>query len=340
MSLYNCFSNELCTNLDISIKDDSIKFNSNDTNYKLYLIPIRFNTKYTIAIDSANSIELCCTIYDKYNYANTAELNTNTYKKINNCQFNEPFIYSAIPNSSDTESVSYEPNLKLVLKVPATNDSSIVILEGEHTTGKTSGPETNKYLGCNDTIISLENAGDTTSASEEKRMVKHKNYSVVNHEYADVNLNQLKSSVQLLQMNTRSQHPFADRLVEYLIGNVVTSEDEIFDNVLRVQEVMRSNNITGLLDGVWDDKMNVEIYEFMHREKFTMGSAELEDRDLDRHDILGYLDKDAEKYYQAPLRDSHGDILLDNKKKPLYVTVENVDLYPNIYKDSKVKEGR
>jgi hypothetical protein len=53
----------------------------------------------------------------------------------------------------------------------------------------------------------------------------------------------LISPLQLLQFNTNEQHPFADRLIEYLIGNATTNTDEeIYDNVRRAQKALYDNN--------------------------------------------------------------------------------------------------
>jgi hypothetical protein len=42
--------------------------------------------------------------------------------------------------------------------------------------------------------------------------------------------------------NTGEQHPFADRLIEYLAGNAITNaDDEIYDNVRRAQKALANN---------------------------------------------------------------------------------------------------
>ncbi|MBO7078474.1 MAG: hypothetical protein J6W64_01530 [Bacilli bacterium] len=50
------------------------------------------------------------------------------------------------------------------------------------------------------------------------------------------------TNLQLLQCNTGVNHPFADRLIEYLIGNVITCEDDLEDNIKRIQKIIKLNN--------------------------------------------------------------------------------------------------
>jgi len=103
----------------------------------------------------------------------------------------------------------------------------------------------------------------------------------------------LITPLQLLRMNTNEQHPFADRLIEYLLENSITNrEDEITDNIKRVQKALSlnydSNNYFAKYPGIWEYRINQIIYDYINLHKNTYGV---------NHDILGYVDKDAEKYY-------------------------------------------
>lgn len=92
--------------------------------------------------------------------------------------------------------------------------------------------------------------------------------------------------------NTGESYPFADRLIEYLIGNAITGLDENFDNIQRTQTVVQAkcnNNLINVsTDGIWDGKLKLILYDFMGKlsAKFTAN-----------HDILGYVDKDVEQLY-------------------------------------------
>lgn len=115
-------------------------------------------------------------------------------------------------------------------------------------------------------------------------------------------------------MNTGKSHPFADRLVEYLTGNAITPQDEIADDIRRVQQVMKLNDIWPDFDGLWDEHIRPIVYDYM----VNHASSDV------NHDILGYVDKDVEKLYK------HKDVFTSKD-----ITILNVDIYPEIYTDDK-----
>lgn len=96
MSLYNCFSNRVCNNINLSINKKEIDttkiiehidsegnikytaehtykttrirraFYSKDTSYIIYMLPIKFFKEYTIALDNSVGTEICCGFYTDY----------------------------------------------------------------------------------------------------------------------------------------------------------------------------------------------------------------------------------------------------------------------------------
>ena len=125
-------------------------FDSKDAHYKIYMVPVKFFQKYTIAIDSELPIEMCCSLYGKYHYTNAEKLKNlqdKTYCKLSSTVFSQPFIYDKLANitaneivNSDIELATKEDDLKLFIKIPFSNTSSIVILEGD-------------YVGYNDRLL-------------------------------------------------------------------------------------------------------------------------------------------------------------------------------------------
>lgn len=148
---------------------------------------------------------------------------------------------------------------------------------------------------------------------------KAMNHSVINIETLnnekDINL---ITQLQLLRFNTKEQHPFADRLIEYLIENAITNVDEIADNTKRVQKIVEANfasvEYMSKFKGLWDYKLNKIIYEYINKHNNTY--------DIN-HDILGYVDKDVEKNY------AHVDIYdipNSNAKYKVSTSIMNAEL--------------
>ena len=273
MSLYNCFSNRLCSsiaglNFDINTlnggsnannpKTTFGKFNSADSDYRIYLIPVKLFKNYTIAIDSNVPVEICCGIFKNATNLDDSiteyrELINQTYCKYSNTSFNKPFLYTALTDIAPNELSNYptraeilkhsnarkfiasiadrESNLMLILKIHKDVKSSITILEGD-------------YRGWNDFSAKfIKNTGESTNADKaaigKKIDLKH-NHTVIANEalYEEVGI-QLISALQLLQLNTKKHIPFADRLIEYLLDMCITGgKDEPRENVLMVQKLL------------------------------------------------------------------------------------------------------
>lgn len=365
MSLYNCFSNNLCSNLNIEIitsiekkqdpngteteVENKTTITTNGNTHKIYMFPVKLNRDYTIAIDSELPVEIWCGIYDKYQITNltkkikqntelkdfTINLPSLTYQVYNSLQFNQPISYSDLFienivnndkfNSSTTNIPltdeddnpvptevkeqyvqeilnKYEDSLKMFIKIPVDNTSSITVLEGNYTANNDFLPDI-----INNNIYS-----------------RHQNKSIINMEYIDsypLDFNYI-TNLQLLRGNTHISYPFADRLIEYLVGNAITNQEIIEDNIKRIQAVMSKNNIQfkPYEIGLWQNKFRPYLYNKMY------SSAKLNTYS-DNHDILGYVDKEVEKYYDY---DPDNDSTTDNS-----ISISKVDIYPNMYKDSK-----
>lgn len=270
MSLYNCFSNNICYNLDTTINDTNIKFDSSDQNYTIYMIPVKYFKEYTLAIEAEAQVEMFCGYYNSYLNTNFVNIHKDTYFIARDLKFNQPIIYKKLLDYIPTESERYfEQDLKLFLKVPSTLKSTIVLLEGN-------------YSNYNDFWFD----GDKTKFNKNTT-----NFAKLNKDFKPI------SQLQLLQANTGEQYAFSDRLIEYLVGNTITSQEEISDNILRAQTILKnSSNYTPVVNGLWDDDIKQYTYDKMKSKNIF--------------DILGYIDKDAE----STISDSN-------------TTISNVDIY-------------
>ena len=140
MTMYNCFSNRLCDELNIN--KNSFTFDTKDITHKIYMIPVKMFKEYTIAIDCDSPIELCCGIYGKYQDKREKfeSLPTLTYQRVVGSRFNSPFVYNKLKQDDMSvfserllsSIVQNENDLKLFIKIPANNTSTIVVLEGNY----------------------------------------------------------------------------------------------------------------------------------------------------------------------------------------------------------------
>ena len=104
----------------------------------------------------------------------------------------------------------------------------------------------------------------------------------------------------LILKNYYSQHAFADRLFEFLIGNIITPNDPIPQNIVRIQRLISSNKFEQLygrkLDkyvlGQFDVQMHKCIYNTF-RDLKVVYENNSEPRLV--HDFTGYIDKDVEE---------------------------------------------
>ena len=271
MSMYNCFNGRIANWLDIDYPNYSFK--SSDSNYVIYEVQAKFDKKYTIAIDCASQIEIIAGLYSGENqktsvldYSTKEELIEKlynaTYFKYCGTRFSFPFIYDKLCNTSELGKEFYdnESILKLFIKVPKGNKSSLVVLEGEY------GSYTNRYFN-------------------EKSVMSKQSSTIINmNKLDDIDDKIYKSMPQLLLMNNKVSYPFADRLVEYICNNVIIPTDTM--NLKKLQKaLLRDKLITSYTSGYkFTDDIRVKLYY-----------KALLERVLDNHyDILGYVDKEIE----------------------------------------------
>lgn len=292
MPLYNCFSEVAVTNLTIKDLSQNIILQS-DENSVTYMVDIIPGKEYTIYIDCKNLIEMCAGYWDggqvKVNNVELTASDINiifpyekTYYKISNTTFNHPFIYNKLANAeslniSNVETLyQWRDKLKLFIKIPKNNKSSIVILEGNYLRGSEFHFEgVNSYLS---NVIEgkkyvLKDDPDNYVADLSASQTEPRNYL---------------TKFQLTCINGDINYPFSDRLVEYLISNAICPDDHINNNIKRVQDILIKKFKPGLnkinISGVWDESIRNVSY----------GLAKQNNLINTKYDILGYVDKDVE----------------------------------------------
>lgn len=358
-------ANEPETAANVKYLDSYSVFDSQDSNYRIYAFPVKLFSDYTIAIDCSQGLELFCGLYTTTleTTSKGIDLISKTYKKINKAIFNQPFLYNALnvefwnfaddtalvdvakstnqyprfvtgANITRWDIANREQDLKLFIKVPTSCRSSIVVLEGD-------------FRGFNDTryapVKRVKQNGDKTI--EQTSLEYQQNHSVINFGDAedrqnglDINKSPFKpiSKIQLLAFNTGESYPFADRLVEYLSNSAITPIDEIADNIKRTQKVMSQNQHYFKIDGLWENKMQKILYDYMVTSgPIKVENKKLEDKRVGYHprlghsskstlyDVLGYVDRDAEKWYASWVNKNNEATMRDN--------IQNVDIYNGLY---------
>jgi hypothetical protein len=362
---FNIYLEESISNS--AYKDSFRVFDARDSKYHIYALPIKLFSDYTIAIDCSQEIEMFCGFYKTtLDISNkSVDLINRTYTKVNRAYFAQPFLYDklnvkywnfeqdslikgdgAYPRFlSDTaitrwDIANREQDLKLFIKIPASCRSSIVILEGDYRNFNDS-----KYFP----ICYNQNGSVFNSKLDDEKKARtvwkyEQNCTVLNFA-RNIDLNKQSfnpiSKLQLLAFNTGESYPFADRLVEYLSGSAITAIDEITDNIKRAQKVMSQNYHYFKIEGLWEDKMQKIIYDYLINSgpieavKTDSNDVKLIDKRKGIHprlgytsksalyDVLGYIDKDAEKWYASWIKK-------DGKAK-IQDSIQNVDIYNGLY---------
>lgn len=264
MPFYNCFSGSYFPGVKI---DKTGIYGTVKTLYKTIKIPIKFNTKYTIALDCISSVYIAPAILANHNFVVVPQPGkedkldlTNEVCKIDgnivyqpSTSFKHPIVYE-VKNTGENCGLlyNYSRDLYLLIQIPINNNSSIVVLEGDYTNCAAK-----KIFSAED----IESFDNTTLDSL------------------------LISGLSLLQFSDKHNYAFSDRLIEYLLWNVISHRDDISDNVLYTQECLSSYYRITNRYSVWDNQLRYEIF-----------NAYINSKRTNKLDITGYVDKDVEKY--------------------------------------------
>lgn len=104
----------------------------------------------------------------------------------------------------------------------------------------------------------------------------------------------------LILKNYYSQHAFADRLFEFLIGNVIIPYDPIMQNIVRIQKLLSSSRFEQLykrkLESYSLGQFDVQMHKFIYN-TFRDLKVVYENNSTPRliQDFTGYIDKDLEE---------------------------------------------
>lgn len=269
MCLYNCFSYRFTDS--ITLTTDSIGYSEYFNNdYKVTLVPVKYNKTYTIGINSDFPIFIKPIIFNDSNMVKdyrtgkslTQLLNypTQTY---NSLKILEPITIriSNTPKDGTTKEEQdilllqkYEKYLYVAIQIPANNDSQIVVLEGDYT-NTTASP--------------------ICSAQGVQQLPPYK-------------LSELFSPIpSLLHGTGKDQVPFSDKLIPYLLSFTIDSREYIDENVEMVEnKIGYKPKIKNFAPGIWDNNLRYALYYNYN----LLNNAQL----FPTKDIIGYVDCDVE----------------------------------------------
>jgi len=238
MPMYNCFNYTTAENLKVegNMVEEVIARDENKSN-KTFLIPIKFNKQYTISIESGSKFYIAPVLYCDNRlvnmYSGDMETDiTNIYlknlKTLSFSQFEKPFLFSInLQDISDDDDVlksiyDRQECLYLMIQVNTSNQSSIVVLEGN-------------YLG------------KTSIGSE----------IVYDGEITEETANEIYCyNPQLQSYNTHSFAPYSDNLIQYLLASAIFNDRENEYNVQLVR------NALGLkTKGAYDDEVRDMVFK-------------------------------------------------------------------------------
>lgn len=230
-----------------------------DKTYKYIYIPVKYNSKYTLVYNSSKLTNYIFTIENDFNtisklFDSANTLGVTTYSDKN-------LIES--PLASSDYDLNKETELKLILRIDKTTSTSIIMLEGDFSYAKSY------YTNYQFNFDELDS-------------------------YNDPNFELLRSNLQLLNplyMSTNENYPFADRLIEYLISNVITPDDtisrDIIDFKYKVREKYegKKKSQIGRLRATFDKSESIRLLDAFNKNTLL---------DKNTFDIIGYVDKDIE----------------------------------------------
>ena len=290
MGMYNCFEYTEPSKLVRSIKisdTHTLQLNSLESNYTYYMVPVKFNKTYTIAIDSPVPYEMMCVVYtnnfmdDTTKSTDLDNLVKDTYKSIKGSNYKHPFLYSTVTDLA-ANLWDKEKHLYLLLKLPNIIDSSITILEGTF----------DKFVTVDNVLVSDFKLGAYVVADNDMYIWGHKltnrvpmrtkeeqdsKATVVKNEHYGV-YNNYPTRLSLLEVNDKKSYPFADRLVEYLVGSAVTELDTIPNNILRVQYALYGDSKFNGYYGIWTQDTTRDVFDKIDNWDKTKGNIQKTNR--------------------------------------------------------------
>ena len=312
MPLYNCFSNIDTTYLNLT----TTKVESgNNPDVTTWIVPALLNKTYHIYINSSQNVLIRGVFLndlgriikgydDKDDEIYVDELLNEKVTIVPSSTYSYPIKYKTF--SSDASLLNYSNNFYIAIQVPRTHNSSIAVIESDNDSSRVP-------LICSNEIFI------------NRKLDKWPN---IGYEFFNPPV-----TPSLTTISTKDIIPYADRLLEYLLNNVIDDREDIPKNIKRLQERLNISDKYGLNEDVWSSLIKQLLYNNYYKAKATYRVGKLhplssdvshipseklvyeKDQDgnvkfpkkvigtknvpitishLGKSDILGYCDKDVE----------------------------------------------
>lgn len=240
MPFYNCVSNRYVDDFYIDKTNEKYLTEKSNNSYRIMLVPVKYNTVYTLAIDCSVGCTICPVLYNelglikkKNTDSEYVSYDINFMTKNVSYRFDNPVTFSI--HNEDYNLQQLEKYLYLAIQVPIINKSSVVVLEGDYTLNK-GYVSTTKRLS----VQTYLNYSRSTQLDNET-------------------LNELLlSNLSLLSQNTQNNVPMSDGLIQYLFLNVITSREELSGNIEYIEKL---SAFTPKYKSVWDNILRVMFYQ-------------------------------------------------------------------------------
>ena len=257
MSLYNC-CDYTSANVEFKTEKSSLIFTSTEA-YICYAIPVAYTT-YTLWANTRLPAELCISSSEE-NDVNSHKAAEQSYCRLDLSKGVVLDIPKILPKALVHALHNFEKTLTLYIKLPASYQGSLAVLEGD-------------FLK------------DYATANDQKQMDAFV--------YKPEGENSLQvagfsTQPQLLASYNTDKYLLADRLIQYLTGNVITPLSEPYD-IKKLQDFLFGLRLNKAHGGVWHPDNLVYLRKYIVDNRMYSKVANI----LNAHDILGYGDSAVE----------------------------------------------
>ena len=282
MPFYNCYNYDNFVDFYLT-KEGYVE--ETPVDYKVLSVPVKMNATYTIAVDCPTEVLIKPVFHSDFGMikmSNNEILSDNvlfedekSVLSFNNVSFKNPIVIntsfiSKKENVKESNFYDNERYLYLAVQLPKNNKSSFVVLEGDWTKNY------NKVFDAN-------YSSHGAPSAEKQNELMYKNLS-------------------LLLFSTGSTYAFSDRLIEYLLLNAISSQEEIEGNIRYAQRNVNGKNLEGYTSGIWNDNIRAALwYKYKNNlyKKYNEQNSESLQYNITKNmiDMIGFVDKDMERTF-------------------------------------------